>query len=109
MKKSHRKKRKQIIEKTIAGNYILQEIFEDFYEHEVYFKLINKIEISGLCPSDIEVQLSSKVKRPRLNFPDEYPKLMRIIIPVTKAQDNLKKNRKLLLRASTSMPTWYLK
>ncbi|MCY4644908.1 MAG: hypothetical protein OXB88_09845 [Bacteriovoracales bacterium] len=85
------KKRKKRVKKLIAGNYVLRDIFEDSYEYEVYFHLVNSLNVSDLCPNNFEIELSMKIRKPRLSFPDEDPKLVKLMVPISKAQNNPKK------------------
>ena len=80
----------------MGGDYILREIFEDSYEHEVYFNLVNSVDISDLFPSDIEIEFSIRAKRTRLSFPHGHPELVRVTIPINKAQNNARKRSELI-------------
>ncbi|MCJ8278063.1 MAG: hypothetical protein HRT44_05945 [Bdellovibrionales bacterium] len=85
-------------ESILLNAYNLKEMFEDSYEHEVYFELVNSISVLDLCPSDIEIEFSLKVKQPRLSFPDSEPKLVRVIVPLAKSQNNPRKKSELRVR-----------
>lgn len=85
-------------ESILLNAYDLKEIFEDSYEHEVYFELVNSISVLDLCPGGIEIEFSLKVRQPRLSFPDNEPKLVKIIIPITKSQNSPRKKSELRSR-----------
>ena len=89
------KNKKIILEKIFSSNYTLKEIFADSYEYEIYFQLANSINISNLCPNQIEIDFSTTAKRTRLYFPEDEIKLIKIIVPITKAQNNQKKRSEL--------------
>ena len=79
----------------ILNAYDIPTIFEDSYEHKVYFELVNSINILELCPSEIEVEFSMKSKQLRLSFPNNKPDLVKVIVPITKTQNNRKKRLEL--------------
>ena len=83
--------KKKNVERLVVGDYVLREVFEDSYEYEIYFKLVNSIDISDICPSNFEIDFSTKIKQPRLSFPENDPKLVKIIIPISKAHNNPRK------------------
>ncbi len=87
--------KKKLKKDLVFGAYDLKAIFEDSYEYEVYFKLANSGRILDLCPTEMEVEFSLKIKQLRLSFPDSEPKLVRVMIPINKAQNNTKKRAEL--------------
>ena len=87
--------KKKLKKFLVADAYDLKAIFKDSYEYEVYFELVNSTRILDLCPTDIEVEFSLKIKKLRLSFPDSEPKLVKVMIPITKTQDNPKKRLEL--------------
>ena len=104
----NKKKKKQIIlngrnqkpsrESLILNAYDLTTVFEDSYEHEVYFELVNSISILELYPSEIEIEFSMKIKQSRLSFPNNEPNLVKVIVPITKNKNNPKKRSELRVR-----------
>ena len=77
------------------GAYVLKEIFQDFYEHEVYFSLVSSVDLVDICPSRMEVELSSQVSRTQLYFPEDCPDLLRIIVPLPSKKMGKEKREKL--------------
>ncbi len=82
-------------EKIIQSGKALNEVFEDSYEHEVYLGLVQSLEVCRLCPNNIEIELSLKIKKPRLSFPDNDPRLIKVLIPISKSQDTPRKKAEL--------------
>jgi hypothetical protein len=67
--------------KTLSSGYLLNEVFEDIYDYEEYFQLINDIDVRDLCPSEIDIVVTTKVKSVRLRFPEDDPKLIEVLVP----------------------------
>ena len=83
--------------KDITGNYILESVFRDVHEYEVYFEFSNKDCIDRLSPNRLRVSFKLNGKKQELYFPDDG-RMIELIIPITKGQNNPRTKAKLTKR-----------
>ena len=57
------------IGKHVSVMSSIEEVFQDNYEYEEYFEISNNLCVSENCPSDIDIEITAKVKKVRLRRP----------------------------------------
>lgn len=80
-------KRKKRIPRDTTGNYILESIFKDVHEYDVYFEFANHDRIDQLSPNCLQIQFKLNIKNLALHFPDNE-RMIELVIPITKKQNN---------------------
>ena len=70
-------------EKHISIISSIETVFQDNYEYEEYFEISNNLQVAENCPSDIDIEITSKVKRVRLSRPKSFEEksLLLVLVP----------------------------
>jgi hypothetical protein len=68
----------------LEGGYLLRDVFEDAYEYEEYFKLINSTPIQEYFPADFDVEFDVSAKAPRLRYPKDRSDYVVLVLPLSK-------------------------
>lgn len=68
----------------LDGGFLLRDVFEDSYEYEEYFKLINSTPVEEYAPSEFEVEFDSTAKAPRLRYPKDNSDYVVLVLPISK-------------------------
>lgn len=80
-----------------SGAYILERVFEDIHEYEIYFEFANKDSADKLTPNRLRISFKLNGRKMELLYPDNE-RVVEIIIPITKAQNNPRSKDKLKRR-----------
>jgi hypothetical protein len=83
----------------LDGGYVLRDVFEDSYEYEEYFKLINSTPIEEYAPSDFDVEFDATAKAPRLRYPKDDSDYVVLVLPISKQAGAPRKRNALRLSA----------
>ncbi|MBT4761914.1 MAG: hypothetical protein HOO06_09480 [Bdellovibrionaceae bacterium] len=80
------KKPKSLI-KDITGSYILEKVFEDIHEYEVYFEFSNSDKLDKLSPNKFRVKFKLNGRQQEFHYPDNE-RVIELIIPIKAIQNN---------------------
>jgi len=89
--------KEKMTHKDTFGSYMLERIFEDIHEYEVYFEFSNQESADKLSPNILRFSFKLNGRRIEIFYPDDE-RVVEFIIPITKSQDNPKSKRKLTKR-----------
>ncbi len=79
------------------GNFLLERVFKDVHEYEIYFEFSNKESADKLSPNRLRFLFKLNGRRLEIFYPDEE-RVVEFMIPISKSQDNPHTKRKLTKR-----------
>ena len=73
--------------KDVAGGYLLDRVFKDIHEYEIYFEFSNSGKLDNLAPNKIKVKFKVNGVLPELFYPDNE-RTVELIVPIRLSQNN---------------------
>lgn len=80
--------------KDITGSYLLERVFDDIHEYEVYFEFSNLDKIDKLTPNKLRVKFKLNARQPEMVYPDNE-RVVELVVPLKKGQNNSQSRAKL--------------
>ncbi len=83
--------------KDSTSSYILERVFEDIHEYEIYFEFSNKNSVDKLSLNRLRIIFKLNGRKLELYYPDNE-RTVELIVPITKKQNNPHAKAKLTKR-----------
>lgn len=91
------KNKEKLILRDVQGSYLLERIFEDIHEYEVYFEFSNQESVDRLTPNVLRFSFKLNGRKIEIFYPDDE-RVVEFIIPISESQNNPQGKRKLTKR-----------
>ena len=73
--------------KDMTGGYLLERVFKDIHEYEVYFELSNSCKIDKLAPNKLKIKFRVGGEFPEIFYSDNE-RTIELIVPIKSSQNN---------------------